>query len=151
MYKEVYEYNCQYMSVSRIRMYPAKSLVVNSCAPWINPYLKVLLWEIVDRIIQIFTARSKLFLPFMAKCSNVRGWQYNMRYFSVYEEWKLRQIRKQAEHRLFTWFLFYHILKTKYFLSYYFLSYFEILRKSYHIFLSYFSFSNWLIIFFIIF
>ena len=51
------------MSVSRIRMYPAKSLLVNSCAPWINPHLKVLFWEIVDRIIQIFTARSKLVLP----------------------------------------------------------------------------------------
>ena len=82
------KYTCQSMSVSRIRMYPAKSLLVNSCAPWINPHLKVLFWEIVDRIIHIFTARSKLVLPFMAKCSNVQGWRYNMRYLSIYERWK---------------------------------------------------------------
>ena len=136
------------MSVPPIRMYSAKSLLlVNSIAPWINPRLKVLFWKKVDRIIHIFTARSKLVLPFMAKCSNVQGWRYIMRYLSIYERWKFKQIRKQAEHRLFSWFFFYHILKTKYFLSYYFLSYFEILRKSYHI----FSFSNCLIIFFTIF
>ena len=122
----------------------------------------MLFWEIVDRIIHIFTARSKLVLPFMAKCSNVQGWRYNMRYLSIYERWKFKQIRKQAEHRLFTWF-FYHILKTKYFLSYYFLSYFEILKKSYHYFfiiffhfqivlsyfLLYFKFSNMIKILFI--
>ena len=104
--KKFRKYTCQSMSVSRIRMYPAKSLLVNSCAPWINPHLKVLFWEIVDRIIHIFTARSKLVLPFVAKCSNVQGWRYNMRYLSIYERWKFKQIRKQAEHRLFTWFFF---------------------------------------------
>ena len=98
------------MSVSRIRMYPAKSHIVNSCAPWINPHLKVLFWQIVDRIILIFTAQSKLVLPFMAKCSNVTGWRYNMRYLSIYERWKFKQIRKQAEHRLFRWVFLYHIL-----------------------------------------
>ena len=94
-------YTCQSLSVFRRRMYPAKSLLVNSCAPWINPHLKMLFWEIVDRIIHIFTARIKFVLPIMAKCSNVQGWRYNMRYLSIYERWKLKQIRKQAEHWLF--------------------------------------------------
>ena len=49
-------------------------------------------------------------------------------------------------------FLFYHIWETKYFLSYSFLSYFEILKKPYHIlFIIFFNFLNSLIIFFIIF
>ena len=120
--KKFRKYTCQSMSVTRIQMYPAKSHLVNSCAFWINPHLKVLFWQIVDRIILIFTAQSNLVLPFMAKCSNFTGWRYNMRYMSIYERWKFKQIRKQAEHRLFRWFFLYHILKTEYFLSYYFLS-----------------------------
>ena len=114
---------------------------------------RVLKWHL---FLSNFEWHYGIVLPFMAKCSNVPGWRYNMRYLSIYGGWKFKQIRKQVEHRLYTWVFLYHILKTEYFLSYYFLSYFAILRKSYHIFfiiffhfqivlsyfLSYFKFSN---------
>ena len=119
-------------------------------SPRIKPSLRMLFWEIVDRIIHIFTARSKLVLPFMENvlmfragymiwdtCQYVRdenlsksGGRLSIYYlhgfFIIF--WKLN---------IFYHITFYHISKYREILSYFF----------YHI----FSFPNCLIIFFIIF
>ena len=125
-------------------------------SPWINPNLKVLFWEIVDRIIHIFTARSKLVLPFM---ENVLMFRAGYMIWDTCQYVRDENLSKSGGrlsiyylHGFFIIFwklnIFYHITFypiSKYWenLIIFFLSYFFIFKLSYHIFYHILSFQIW--------